>query len=123
MKKMAFCLSLFCACGVISMYADEGKKSIEITVPVLDRAKFDSNPYIQLKKSIEMKEGRSGVLTITDRDGTPYARVMDIGKITPEGIVFFTNVDSGKLKSMNENQKATFVFFSRSVLPFSLEPI
>ena len=119
MKKIAFCLSLFCACGSIVLNADEAKNSLEITVPVVDRAKFDSNPFTQLKKSLDAAEasgrGKAGVLATADRNGTPYTRVMHIGKITSDGIVFFTNKDSGKWKHMGENQKASFdIYFPAS---------
>jgi hypothetical protein len=93
-----------------------------INVQTYDRTKLDPNPYTELQRTIDAARAKklpfahAGAFATGGKRGV-VTRIMEIGKIAPQGIVFYTNAPSGKLSDMRENQRASFVLFSHNLAP------
>lgn len=83
----------------------------------LTEKKAEKNPFDQFKKwwkqALEAKivEPNAMTLATASADGFPSARIVLLKDLSEKGFVFFTNYESFKGKQLEENPKATLVFF------------
>ncbi len=75
--------------------------------------------FEEASRSKEIEEPNAMCLATATASGIPSARMMLLKEFGKEGFVFYTNVDSRKAKELDENAKASLVFywepFKRSV--------
>ncbi len=83
----------------------------------LTEKKAAKNPFDQFNKwwkqvlEARIVEPNAMTLATASADGFPSARIVLLKDLTAEGFVFFTNYASFKGKQLDENPKATLVFF------------
>lgn len=79
------------------------------------------NPIDQFEKwwneatKSNLDEVNAMTLATSSADGTPGARIVLLKGFDHKGFVFFTNYESAKGRQMQENPKATLVFFWREL--------
>jgi pyridoxamine 5'-phosphate oxidase len=89
----------------------------EYTAQSLHETEIASNPIDQFEKwwqqavASEIKEPNAMTLATASADGVPSARVMLLKGFTKHGFLFFTNYKSFKAMQLDENPKASLVFF------------
>lgn len=89
----------------------------EYTAQSLHETEIASNPIDQFEKwwqqavASEIKEPNAMTLATASADGVPSARVMLLKGFSKEGFLFFTNYKSFKAMQLDENPKASLVFF------------
>ncbi len=87
----------------------------------LTEAKADPNPYKQFSKwwkqalKAAIIEPNAMTLATASADGMPSARIVLLKEFTDKGFIFFTNYDSFKGKQLDENPRASLVFFWKEV--------
>lgn len=83
----------------------------------LTEKKAEKNPFDQFKKwwkqvlEAKVVEPNAMTLATASADGFPSARIVLLKDLSEEGFVFFTNYGSFKGRQLEENPKATLVFF------------
>ncbi len=83
----------------------------------LTEKKAEKNPFDQFKKwwkqvlEAKIVEPNAMTLATASADGFPSARIVLLKDLSDEGFVFFTNYESFKGRQLEENPKATLVFF------------
>ncbi|MCU7547517.1 pyridoxamine 5'-phosphate oxidase [Chitinophagaceae bacterium LB-8] len=89
----------------------------EYTAQSLHESDVASNPISQFEKwwqqavASEIKEPNAMILATASADGVPSARVMLLKGFSNAGFLFFTNYKSFKAMQLDENPKASLVFF------------
>lgn len=122
MKKILFFLSISVTLSSV-LLADETRSGYVINYKAPAKETFDPNPYVQLEKVIRNAQNKgiiypnTGILATADKNCQPYTRCVGISKITPEGLVFFTDPGSGKWQQLRENQKGSFVIYTHEYEP------
>lgn len=90
---------------------------LEYTTQSLHESDVAKDPIDQYEKwwqqavASEIKEPNAMVLATASADGVPSARVMLLKGFSKEGFIFFTNYKSYKSMQLEENPKASLVFF------------
>jgi pyridoxamine 5'-phosphate oxidase len=83
----------------------------------LSEGSVDPDAIIQFEKwwqeaaASDIDEINAMTLATSSADGLPSARIVLLKGISPKGFVFFTNYDSYKGKQLQENPRASLVFF------------
>jgi pyridoxamine 5'-phosphate oxidase len=83
----------------------------------LRRKDLDPNPFKQFAKWYEAAEAahpklpNSMTLATATRDGRPSARMVLLKGFDEDGFVFFTNYESQKGRELEENPRASLVFY------------
>jgi pyridoxamine 5'-phosphate oxidase len=89
----------------------------EYTAQSLHEADVAPDPFAQFEKwwqqalITEIREPNAMILATASADGVPSARVMLLKGFSKEGFLFFTNYKSYKAMQLDENPKASLVFF------------
>jgi pyridoxamine 5'-phosphate oxidase len=90
---------------------------LEYTAQSLHESDVAKDPIDQFEKwwqqavASEIKEPNAMILATASADGVPSARVMLLKGFNKEGFIFFTNYKSYKSMQLEENPKASLVFF------------
>jgi pyridoxamine 5'-phosphate oxidase len=93
----------------------------EYTAQSLHESDVAPDPIVQFEKwwqqalTSEIKEPNAMILATASADGVPSARVMLLKGFSKEGFLFFTNYKSFKSMHLEENPKASLVFFWREL--------
>lgn len=88
-----------------------------ISASGLDEKDAATDPFVQfeqwLNDAVAKVEFEPNAMTLAtaSKDGTPTARTVLLKDFGPEGFTFFTNYDSRKGKDLEENPKASLVFY------------
>lgn len=83
----------------------------------LQESDVDINPFVQFNKwwnealRSELEEVNAMTLATASASGVPSARIVLLKGVKDEGFVFFTNYTSSKGKELEENPRASLVFF------------
>lgn len=83
----------------------------------LSEDSVDPNPIIQFEKwwqeaiDSNIDEVNAMTLATASADGLPSARIVLLKGFSPAGFIFYTNYDSYKGKQLEENPRASLVFF------------
>lgn len=78
---------------------------------------IDKDPIVQFDKwyksilKSDLKEPTAMMLSTSDNNGNPSARVVLLKEFDEKGFVFYTNYESRKGKNLNENSKAALTFY------------
>ncbi len=89
----------------------------EYTAQSLHESDVAQDPIMQFEKwwqqalISEITEPNAMILATASADGVPSARVMLLKGFSKEGFLFFTNYKSFKAMQLEENPKASLVFF------------
>jgi pyridoxamine 5'-phosphate oxidase len=90
---------------------------LEYSAQSLHESDVAKDPIDQYEKwwqqavASEIKEPNAMILATASADGVPSARVMLLKGFNKEGFIFFTNYKSYKSMQLEENPKASLVFF------------
>ena len=82
---------------------------------------FDQDPIVTLKnwldiaKQKELSNPDAAALATVSSEGLPEVRMVLIKKISDEGLVFYTNLESQKAKSIASNPLASLCFYWKSI--------
>ena len=82
---------------------------------------FDQNPLITLKNWLKIAEenevinANAAALATVSSDGMPEVRMVLIKEIKNDGLVFYTNLQSQKAKSIEYNPLASLCFYWKSI--------
>jgi pyridoxamine 5'-phosphate oxidase len=85
----------------------------------LTKNNVDANPIRQLQKwmdevqasGVSAQDATSMTLATATTDGRPSARIVLLKSFDDQGFVFFTNYESQKGKELNENPRASLLFY------------
>lgn len=89
----------------------------EIVLTSLDERDVDPDPILQFGRWFQdavaalIPEPNSMTVATATRDGTPSARMVLLKGFDERGFVFYTNYDSRKGRELEENPRASLVFF------------
>src|SRR5579862_9599530 len=89
----------------------------EYELQKLSELSVDENPLSQFSKWLneaveaEIDEPNAMTLATASGDGVPAARIVLLKAFDANGFVFFSNYDSNKGKQLQENPRASLVFF------------
>lgn len=83
----------------------------------LDETKVATDPFLQFSRwwddavKSEIDEVNAFTLATADKSGMPAARILLLKGFDPRGFVFFSNYNSNKGKELEDNPRASMVFF------------
>src|SRR5947209_16622719 len=96
---------------------DFSRLRIEYIQRSLSETDVDPDPFRQfliwLNEAIDVRAIEPNAMTLATctRDGAPSARIVLLKGIDSEGFVFFTNYQSRKGRELEENPRASLLFF------------
>jgi pyridoxamine 5'-phosphate oxidase len=82
----------------------------------LDQETMADDPFSEFEEwfagllEVDLYEPSAFVLATVDADGTPSARAVLMKDFSPDGLVFYTGLDSRKSRAMDANAKAAATF-------------